>query len=436
MTETCIKFEDLSQIKKKMYFEVPWLEVEKELDKVYDNLNKTAKIKGFRQGKIPRKILETYYKNHAENDAAANIIARQYQETMDSRKLRPAGYPSVDHKGFTKDEIFAFNVAVEIEPDFEPKDYVGLELEKTDPEVTEEAIDEKIEKLRHLYSYMEDVAEDRGIQKGDFTAIQFEGTLDGQALKEMTSENYFLEIGSGQFIDDFEDKLTGMKRGETRVFDVTFPENYHAEHVAGRNVEFTVTLKDHKIRKLPELDENFIKNFERFNTMAELREELRKELDIELANKSNADLRERMIDRLIANNDLEVPSIMTGHQLEQMVMEANRRWKASGMPNERAKELAEGMRENMRPEAEKIVKAGMILRAIAAKESIEVQESEIEERIKGLAGYYAQDYEQIKKKFENAHMVEDLESEILMAKVIDFLESKSVITVAKKTADI
>ena len=289
--------------------------MEKELDKVYDNLNKTAKIKGFRQGKIPRKILETYYKDHAENDAAANIIARQYQETMDSRKLRPAGYPSVDHKGFTKDEMFAFNVAVEIEPDFEPKDYVGLELEKTDPEVTEEAIDEKIEKLRHLYSYMEDVAEDRGIQKGDFTAIQFEGTLDGQAIKEMTSENYFLEIGSGQFIDDFEDKLTGMKRGETRVFDVTFPENYHAEHVAGRNVEFTVTLKDHKIRKLPELDENFIKNFERFNTMAELREELRKELDIELANKSNADLRECMIDRLIANNDLEVPSIMTGHQL-------------------------------------------------------------------------------------------------------------------------
>jgi trigger factor len=432
VTETCFKFEDVSQIKKKLYFEVPWTEVEKELNKVYENLKKTAKIKGFRQGKVPRKILETYYKDHAESEAASNIIAKQYQDVMDSRKMRPSGYPSVDHKGLKQDEAFLFNLTIEIEPVFEPKDYVGLELEKADPEVTEEEINKKIDKLRHFYSFMEDVAEDRGIQKGDFTAIQFEGKLDGKAIKEMTSENYFLEIGSGQFIDDFEDKLTGMKRGENRVFTIAFAPDYHVEHIAGKEVEFSVTLKDHKIRKLPELDENFIKNFERFSTMEELREDLKKELAVELDNKSKSDLREAMIERLITNNEVEVPSIMLEHQMDQMVFEASRRWTANGIPNEKAKEMAESMREHMRADAEKIVKAGMILKAIAAKENISVEESEIEERIKGLAGYYAQDYNQIKKKFEDANMMDGMENEILTKKVIDFIEGKSVITTVKK----
>ena len=432
MAESCVKFEDLTQIKKKLYFEVPWSDVEKELNRVYENLKKTAKIKGFRQGKIPRTILEAYYKDHAENDAAANIIAKQYQETMDGKKLRPAGYPNVDHKGFTKDEIFSFNVTVEIEPVFEAKDYIGLELEQADPEVTEEAVDKKIEKLRHFYSFMEDVSEDRGIQKGDFTAIQFEGKLDGQAVKEMTSDNYFLEIGSGQFIDEFENNLTGMKKGETRVFKMTFPADYHAEHIAGKEVEFSVTLKDLKIRKLPELDENFIKNFEHINTMEELRENLKKELTTELDAKSKSDLREHMIEKLIANNELEVPSVMLEHQVDQMVMEATSRWKANGLPNERAKAMAEGMRVNMREDAEKVVKAGMILKAIAAKENIKVEASEIEERIKSIAGYYAQDYEEIRKKFENANMLDGMENEILTKKVIDFIESKSVITLVKK----
>ncbi|MBN1547350.1 MAG: trigger factor [Syntrophaceae bacterium] len=436
MTETCVKFEDESQIKKKMYFEVPWTDVEKELNKVYENLKRTAKIKGFRQGKIPRNILEAYFKDNAENDATANIIAKQYQEVMESRKLRPAGYPKVDHKGLTKDETFNFNVTIEVEPIFEPKDYIGMELEKADPAVTEEAVDKKIEKLRHFYSYMEDVTEDRGIEKGDFTAISFEGKLDGQPMKEMTSDNYFLEVGSGQFIEEFEENIMGMKRQESKVFTMTFPENYHVENIAGKEVEFTVTLKDHKIRKMPDLDDNFIKNFEKFNTIEELREELKKELAVELENKSNSDLHEEMITRLIQNNELEVPSVMLEHQVDQMVFESANRWTSNGIPKDRAKEMAEKMRDSMKADAEKVVKAGMILRAIAAKENITVEASEIDERIKGMAGYYQQDFDQIKKRFEDSNMIEGLENEMLTKKVIAFLESKSIINTVKKEINV
>jgi trigger factor len=436
VTESCSKFEDVSQIKKKLYFDVPWLEVEKELEKAYDHLRKTAKIKGFRQGKVPRNILETYFKDNAESDAASNIIAKHYQEEMDDRKLRPAGYPNVDHQGLKKDETFSFNVTVEIEPVFEPKDYIGLELEKADPEVTEDAINKKIDKLRHFYSYMEDVSEDRGVEKGDFTSIRFEGKLDGESIKEMTSDNYFLEVGSGQFIEAFEENLMGMRREETRTFTMVFPQDYHVENIAGKEVEFTVTLKDHKIRKLPELDENFVKNFDRFNSLEELRADLTKELAVELENKSKSDLREVMMDRLIANNELEVPSIMLQHQLDQMVFEAARRWTANGIPNDKAKEMAENMRDHMKGDAERIVKAGMILKAIAEKENIAVEESEIEERIRGLAGYYAQDYEKIRKQIEDSHMMEGMENELLTKKVMEFIEGKAVITTVKKEINV
>ena len=436
MTESCSKFEDVSQIKKKLYFDVPWLEVEKELERAYDHLRKTAKIKGFRQGKVPRNILETYFKDNAESDAASNIIAKHYQEEMDDRKLRPAGYPNVDHQGLKKDETFSFNVTVEIEPVFEPKDYIGLELEKADPEVTEDAINKKIDKLRPFYSYLEDVSEDRGVEKGDFTSIRFEGKLDGESIKEMTSDNYFLEVGSGQFIEAFEENLMGMRREETRTFTMVFPQDYHVENIAGKEVEFTVTLKDHKIRKLPELDENFVKNFDRFNSLEELRADLTKELAVELENKSKSDLREVMMDRLIANNELEVPSIMLQHQLDQMVFEAARRWTANGIPNDKAKEMAENMRDHMKGDAERIVKAGMILKAIAEKENIAVEESEIEERIRGLAGYYAQDYEKIRKQIEDSHMMEGMENELLTKKVIEFIEGKAVITTVKKEINV
>jgi len=157
---------------------------------------------------------------------------------------------------------------------------------------------------------------------------------------------------------------------------------------------------------------------------------------VELDNKSKSDLREAMMDRLIANNELEVPSIMLQHQLDQMVFEAARRWTANGIPNEKAKEMAESMRDHMKADAERIVKAGMILKAIAAKENISVEESDIEARIRGLAGYYTQDYEKIKKKIEDANMMEGMENELLTKKVIEFIESKAVITTVKKEINI
>jgi len=436
VAESCIKFENLSQIKKKLSFTLSWGEVEEELNKVYDDQKKKVKLKGFRQGKVPRKILETYFKDNAETSAAANLIEKHYREEIDQRKLKPAGYPAIDHKGFSRGENFDFSITVEVEPEFDPQGYMGIELERVNPEVTEEVIDKKMEKLRHMYSTLEDVSEDRGLQKGDFTAIEFEGCLNGETVKELKSDNYFLEMGSGQFLENFEENMMGMKRGETKIFSFSFPSDYHIGAIADKEVDFTVTLKDHKIRVLPELNEDFVKNFKRFNTMAELREDLAKELAVQLEKKSSSNFREDIINRLIERNDIEVPTAMKENQLEQMTYEAVRQWMSNGFPQERAKNMAESMRDKMAHDAERIIKAGMILKAIAQKENLSVTEEEKEARIKGLAEYYGGEYETMKKHFDAANMKEGMERELLTKKVMDFVEEKAIITTVSKELDV
>jgi trigger factor len=436
VAESCIKFEDLSQIKKKLSFTLPWGEVEAELDKVYDDQKRKVKLKGFRQGKVPRKILETYFKDNAEVSAAANLIEKHYREELDQRKLKPAGYPAIDHKGFSQGENFDFTITVEIEPEFDPQGYVGLELEKADPQVTEEVINKKLEKIRHMYSTLEDVTEDRGLQKGDFTSIEFEGRLDGEEVNELKSDNYFLEIGSGQFLEDFEENMMGMKKGETKNFPFSFPADYHIDTIAGKNVDFTVTLKDHKFRVVPELNEDFVKNFKRFNTLAELREDLVKELAVQMERKSESNLKEDMVNRLLENNDIEVPAAMKENQLEQMTYEAVRHWMGSGFPQERAKAMAESMRDKMAQDAERVVKAGMILRAIAAKENLSITEEEKEAKFRSLAEYYGTEYESLKKHYNTADMMEGMERELLTKKVIDFITEKAIITTVQKELDV
>jgi len=436
VTESCVKFEDISQIKKKLSFTLPWAEVEEELNKVYDDQKKKVKLKGFRQGKVPRKIMETYFKDNVEISAAANLVEKHYRAEMDQRKLKLAGYPAIDHKGFSQGENFDFSITVEVEPEFDPQGYMGIEVEKANPEVTEEVINSKMEKLRHMYSTLEDVTEDRGLQKGDFTAIEFEGLLDGEAVKELKSDNYFLEVGGGQFLESFEENLIGMKKGETKNFSLSFPSDYHINTVAGKEVDFTVTLKDHKIRVLPELNDDFVKNFKRFNTMAELREDLAKELAVQMEKKSNSNLREDIVNHLIENNDIEVPTAMKANQLEQMIYEAVRQWMNNGFPQERAKAMAESMRDKMALDAERVIKAGMIFKAIAQKENLSVTEEEKDARIRGLAEHYGGEYEAMKRHFETADMKDGMERELLTKKVMDFIEEKAIITTVNKEIDV
>ncbi len=235
-----VKIDDISTVKKKLSFDIPWADVKNELDSVYRKVGKKAKIKGFRPGRIPRGILEVHYREEAEEETVSNLVNRYYWETLQEKEIPAVTQPEIEQKGIEAEKDFTFSATVEVEPAVEPRDYLGLELEKEEPVVTGEDLEARMQEIRQMFATMEEVSEDRGILVGDFVTLDFVGALAGEQLKELKSDNYLLEIGSKTFIPGFEEQLIGMRKDESKFVAVKFPENYHAAHLAGKDVEFTV----------------------------------------------------------------------------------------------------------------------------------------------------------------------------------------------------
>lgn len=427
-----VNIESISSVKMKLSFDIPWLDVKSELDTVYRQVGKTAKIKGFRPGKIPREILERYYRREAEDETASNLVNRHYWKTLQEKQIPAVTRPEIEQKGIEAEKEFSFSATFEVEPVVEPKDYIGLALEKEEPVVTEEDFAARMEELRRMFATMEELQEERGALRGDFVTIDFEGSVAGEAIKELKSENYFLEIGSNAFVPGFEDQLIGAKKSETVSIAVKFPETYHAAHLAGKDVAFTVGVKGIRIKKLPEIDEEFVKNFERYDSLEALRADVRKSLEEDKRRRSDAEL-ERLIDaRLLANNDFEVPGSLVERQIYYMISDTQRRMAAGGMDPKQAADLSFRLHDQFREEALRTVKVGLLLRSIAEKEGLQVAEDELEKEIREIAMQRGQDYRIVREKLEKDALIDNISNVLLNRKTYEFLREKATITPIRK----
>ena len=430
-----IKIEDISSVKKKLFFDIPWADVKNELDTVYRKVGRTAKVKGFRPGKIPRAILEMYYREQAEEETVTSLVNRYYWQTLQEKEIPAVTQPQIEQKGIERDKDFSFSAIVEVEPDIDPKDYLGLELEKEDPVVTEEDLEKRLQDIRQMFATMEDLNEDRGVIEGDFVTLDFTGKVAGEPLKELTAENHLLEIGSKTFVPGFEDHLIGIKKGENRSFVVKFPETDMTAHLAGKNVEFTVNIRGIRVKRAPEIDENFIKNFEKYESLEALKTDVHKNLEEEKMQKVAAELDKSISEKLLACNDFEVPDSFIERQIHHMMSDMQRRMMSGGMDQKKATELALKFHDQFREEATKIVKTVILIKNIARKEALTVDEEEVEKQIAKIASQRAQDYETLKKSLEKEDLIDSIKSEILSRKTYEFLTAKAHITTvsAKKT---
>lgn len=416
------KIEDISPVKLKLSFDIPWADVKDELDAVYRKVSKKAKVKGFRPGKIPREILEMYYQHEAEDETVANLVNRYYWGTVQEKNISAVTQPQVEQNGIERDKNFTFSATVEVEPTIVPRDYVGLELEKAEPIVTEDELSARLQEIRQMFATMEEVKEDRAMVLGDFANLDFAGTLAGESLKELKSENYLLELGSKTFVPGFEDQLVGMKKGETKVVAVTFPGDYHAANLAGKAVEFSVKINGLHVKKVPEIDDNFIKNFERYESLEALKDDVRKNLEEEKKHKVEAEFERQIGDKLLQKNDFEVPESFTERQIYYMISDTQRRMVAGGMDPRRAREFSLKLKDQFRDEAKKIVKTILLLKSIAQQENITVTADDLEEQIRKIAAQKGLDYESMKKTLEKDDMIENIQSEIVTRKTYEFLE--------------
>lgn len=423
-----IKIEDISPVKKKLSFDIPWADVKNELDTVYRKVGKTAKIKGFRPGKIPRPILEMYYREQAEDETVAGLVNKVYWKTLEEKEIPAVTQPQIEQKGIESDKDFSFSAVIEVEPDIDPKDYVGLELEKGDPAVTEEELEKRLQDIRQMFSTMEDVNEDRGVIEGDFVTLDFKGEIDGEPLKELTAENHLLEVGSKSFFPGFEEQLTGIKKGETRSFVIRLPESGMPAHLTGKEAEFHVSVRGIQVKKMPEIDDNFIKNFEKYDSLEALKTDVRTNLEEEKKRKVAVELDKHISDRLLACNDFEVPDSFVERQIRHMISDMQRRMTSGGMDSKKATELALKFRDQFREEATKIVKTVLLIKAIAIKEAFAVDDREVEQQIAEIAAQRAQDYDTLKKSLEKEDLIDGIKSELLSRKTYEFLIEKARIT--------
>ncbi len=435
MEEINVKVEEVSSVEKKLLFDIPWSDVKKELDFVYKDVGRKAKIKGFRPGKTPRKMLEVHYKDQAESQTISNLVNRFYGETLKKNDIIPVSEPVIDDSGIEKDKNFTFSAIVEVEPLIEPKNYVGLELEKEEIEITEEDIQVRLEGLRNIYSTLDDIDGDRGIIEGDFVYIDFEGKIDGQTIAELTQKNYLLEMGSKRFFLGFEEQLIGLKKGETKEITVKIPDDYFSKKIAGKDVSFSVTVINIKNKILPELDEDFVKNFEKYESLDELKEDIKKSLKEENEVKADAELKARIIDKLLEKNEFQVPPSFVEKQVFSMMMDTHRRMVLGGMDSEKAAEISSNLRDKLKVDAEKTVKSVLLINSIAKKESITIDEEDVEKKLKDFAEKYDQDYESLKKSYEEGNRMESFKVKVFEEKILDFIKEKSKINLAKKTEE-
>jgi trigger factor len=238
--------EELSSVKKKLSLEIPWDEVKNELDTVYHDIGKKAKLKGFRPGKIPRKVLETYFKEQAEGETATNIVNKYYWQTLEDKGIVAVSQPEINQDGLKENTAFSFTASFETEPEFEPKGYKGIELEKEKILVTDKDMEKRLDEIRQMFATMEEIKDDRPAVNGDFVVIDFAGSLNGELFPELKADDYYLEIGSQRFVPGFEEKIIGMKNGETKSIKVFFPEDYHENKFSGKEIIFDVTVKSIK----------------------------------------------------------------------------------------------------------------------------------------------------------------------------------------------
>jgi trigger factor len=424
-----VKIEDISTVKKKLSFDIPWADVKNELDAVYRKVGKKAKIKGFRPGKTPRAILEMHYREEAEEETVSNLVNRYYWETLKEKEIPVVVQPEIEQKGIVAEKNFVFSAMVEVEPVVEPRDYIGLDLEKEELVISEDELEARMKEIRQMFATMEEVSDEHEILVGDFVTLDFSGALAGEQLKELKSEDYLLEIGSKTFVPGFEEQLIGMKKGEMKSVTVRFPEEYQAAHLAGKDIEFKVHIKGIRIKKLPEVDEKFVKNFERYESLEDLKADVRKNLEEEKKRKIAVAFERQISDRLLEKNVFEVPESFVERQIYYMMSDMQRRMVSGGMDQKKATEFTFKLHDQFREEAAKIVKTVLLLKGIAGKEGLTAGADEVERQIREVAAQRAQDYESLRKSLEKDDLIDNIRSEILNRKTYDFLETKANLTI-------
>lgn len=398
----------------------------KAINNVYKKQVKSINIPGFRKGKAPRRMIEKMYGTEVfYEDAMQDCYPEALYEAAKEKELKIVKVESLEAVEANA-EGFTFKVNIIVEPTMEMKDYLGINVTKKSTEVTDELINEEIEKVRDRNSRMVTV-EDRAAQNDDVAVIDFEGFVDGVAFEGGKAENYNLKLGSGNFIPGFEEQIVGHNVDEEFSINVKFPEDYQAEELKGKDAEFKIKLHEIKAKELPEVDDEFVKDVSDKETLDEYKEELKETVTKRLADEAEKDADDQIANKLMELLEGEIPEAMYDNQADELVREFDMRLRSQGLDMNTYMQYmgmdANALKGMYKEEAEKRVKLRLALETVARKENIEVSEADLDEEYGKMAEAYKMDIDKVKAAVPAESLTEDIKVE----KALKLVKEKAVI---------
>ncbi|MDS4052672.1 trigger factor [Staphylococcus capitis] len=406
---------------------VPAEKVDKALDQAFKKVVKQINVPGFRKGKVPRQIFEQRFGVEAlYQDAVDILLPEAYGEATDETGINPVAQPEVSVTQIEKGKDFIFDATVTVEPEVKLGDYKGLEIEKQDTELTDDELQESIDhSLGHLAEMV--VKEDGAVENGNTVNIDFTGSVDGEEFEGGQAEGYDLEVGSGSFIPGFEEQLEGMKTGEEKDVVVTFPEEYHAEELAGKEANFKTKVNEIKYKDVPELNDEIANELDsNAETVDEYKENLRKRLSEQKATEAENTEKEEAINKATENTTIDIPEAMVNTELDRMIQEFGQRIQQQGLDLQTYYQISgqneDQLREQMKDDAEQRVKTNLTLTAIADAENVEVSDEDIDKELEKMSEQFNISVEDIKSTLGNTDIVKN---DVRIQKVIDLLRDNA-----------
>ncbi|PIC80592.1 trigger factor [Sporosarcina sp. P18a] len=407
-----VKWEKLEGSEGKLTFEVSVDRFNEALDEAFKKVVKKVQAPGFRKGKMPRKMFNKMYGEESlYNDAIDIVLPGAYSAAVDEADVDPIAAPEIDIEKLEKGEPVVFTAIVALKPEVKLGEYKGLEVTRQAVEVTDEEVDAQLQQRTEALAEMV-VKEDGVVEDGDTATIDFEGFADGEAFEGGQSENYELVVGSGSFIPGFEEQVVGMKTGEEKEIEITFPEEYHAAELAGKPATFKVKVNEIKSKEVPELDDELAKEIdESVSSVEELRTKLKEEAEELKKNDSETALRDDLVEQAASNAEMDIPQAMIDSETDRMMQDFEQRLQMQGMNLDLYFQFSgqdeQTLRDQMKDDALSRVRVSLTLEAIGAAEEVEVPEEEVLAELEKMSEQFGMDVEQIKTTLGGTSVLEN-----------------------------
>lgn len=429
-------WEKIEKNRIKLTVEVDADQVAVALDKAFKKVAAKVAVPGFRKGKVPRAIFEAKFGVESlYQDALDIILPEAYVQAIEENDITPVDRPEVDVQQFAKGQALQFTAVVTVKPEVQLGEYKGIEVEEKSNEVTEEDIAAELQRLQQRHAELI-VVEDGAAENGDTVVIDFDGYVDDVAFEGGKAEKYSLELGSGSFIPGFEEQLVGLKAGEEKDVNVTFPEDYHAEELKDKAAVFKVKLHDIKRKNLPELDDEFAKDVSEFDTLDEFKQDIEKRLKDRKTKANQSEIESAVVEKAAEAAEVEIPDAMVLTEVDQMYNDFANRLQMQGMDLKMyfqfTGQTEEIVKEQMKTDAAKRVRNNLVLEAIGKAENIEATEEELTQELEKMATQYSRTLDEIRTILSANGSLDSLKSELTVKKTVDFLvqHSKQVASVA------